>query len=354
MLLIQAFLSIGFVVLMGLLVLLSLRDDSRRLQVRLLACFAASVAALTLASLPKELTLPAPLYLLCRCIGVPNVGLAWWLGRSLFDDRFRIDAREWLGMGLLSVFQVWYLLQDAGAPVPDIPSRFAEIGLIPPVFVILHLLWTALGGLRDDLLEPRRRMRVQMVAVIVLASAVSLLAEQVPSPELERTIRGTVFLASACLIVSWLLRFNAETLRFEAPQIQEPQVQAQARPSVDPRDLPALQRLTEAMEVERAYLDPGLDLESLAARVRIPPHQLRMLINRGLGYRNFSVFVGRARVEAAKVALADPGKARVQILSIAMDAGFASLATFNRAFRALEGTTPTEFRRQALGGAPQN
>ena len=108
------------------------------------------------------------------------------------------------------------------------------------------------------------------------------------------------------------------------------------------------------MEVGRAYLDPVLDLESLAARVGIPPHQLRALINRGLGYRNFSTFVGRARVEAAKAALADPGKARVQILSIAMDAGFASLATFNRAFKLQEGTTPTEFRKQALGNAAQN
>jgi AraC-like DNA-binding protein len=44
----------------------------------------------------------------------------------------------------------------------------------------------------------------------------------------------------------------------------------------------------------------------------------------------------------------------VQILSIAMDAGFASLATFNRAFKVQEGTTPTEFRRQALGSAAQN
>jgi AraC-like DNA-binding protein len=350
MLLMQAFLSIGFVVLMGLIVFLSLRDGGNRLQVRLLACFAVSVAGLTLASLPPALALPAPLYLLCRCIGAWNVGLAWWLGRSLFDDRFRIDGREWLGMALLSVFQVLYLLQDMGVPVPRIPGRFAEIGIIPPVVVILHLIWVALGGLRDDLVQPRRRLRIQMVAVIVVASVVSLLAEWVPDPEIERTIRGVVFIAAACLAVSWLLRFNPEALRFEEREV--PSVPAPS--TVDPRDLPALQRLTEAMEIERAYLDPELDLESLAARVGVPSHQLRAIINRGLGYRNFSAFVGRARVEAAKAALADPGKARVQILSIAMDAGFASLATFNRAFKVQEGTTPTEFRRQALGGAPQN
>lgn len=350
MLLIQAILSIGFVVLMGLIVFLSLRDDGKRLQVRLLACFAASVAGLMLVSLPTALALPGSLYLLCRCIALPNIGLAWWFGRSLFDDRFRIDGREWLGMALLSVFQVLYLLQDTGAPIPRIPDRFSVIGFVPPIVVILHLVWAALGGLRDDLVQPRRRLRIQVVAVIVFASVVSLLAEEVSDPEIAFAMRGVVFLAAACLAVSWLLRFNPEALRFEEPEARP----APARSAVDPRDLPALQRLTEAMEVGRAYLDPELDLESLAARVGIPPHQLRALINRGLGYRNFSTFVGQARVEAAKAALADPGKARVQILSIAMDAGFASLATFNRAFKLQEGTTPTEFRRQALGDAAQN
>lgn len=350
MLLMQAFLSIGFVVLMGMIVFLSLRDGDNRIQVRLLACFAISVGGLALASLPTVLALPAPLYLLCRCVGAWNVGLGWWLVRSLFDDRFRIDAKECLGMALLSVFQVLYLLQDMGAPVPRIPDHFSEIGIIPPVFVILHLIWVALGGLRDDLVQPRRRLRIQMVAVIVFATVVSLLAEWVPDPEIERAIRGVVFFAAACLLVSWLLRFNPETLRFEEREVPA----APTLATVDPRDLPALQRLTDAMQIDHVYLEPDLDLESLAARVGIPPHQLRALINRGLGYRNFSAFVGRARVEAAKAALADPGKARVQILSIAMDAGFASLATFNRAFKAQEGITPTEFRRQALGGAPQN
>jgi AraC-like DNA-binding protein len=40
-----------------------------------------------------------------------------------------------------------------------------------------------------------------------------------------------------------------------------------------------------------------------------------------------------------------------------MDSGFASLATFNRVFRALEGVTPTEYRKKALENAqtaPQN
>jgi len=37
----------------------------------------------------------------------------------------------------------------------------------------------------------------------------------------------------------------------------------------------------------------------------------------------------------------------VPVLTIALDAGFQSLAPFNRAFKADTGLTPTEFRRRA-------
>ena len=42
---------------------------------------------------------------------------------------------------------------------------------------------------------------------------------------------------------------------------------------------------------------------------------------------------------------ADPAQAEVPILTIALDAGFQSLGPFNRAFKAVTGVTPTEYRR---------
>ena len=50
--------------------------------------------------------------------------------------------------------------------------------------------------------------------------------------------------------------------------------------------------------------------------------------------------------ETASTALADPAQAEVPVITIAMDAGFASLGPFNRAFKATTGVTPTEYRRQ--------
>ncbi|MEL6213465.1 MAG: AraC family transcriptional regulator, partial [Pseudomonadota bacterium] len=45
---------------------------------------------------------------------------------------------------------------------------------------------------------------------------------------------------------------------------------------------------------------------------------------------------------------ADPARARTPVLTIAMDAGFSSLAPFNRAFKNEIGKTPTAYRADAL------
>lgn len=104
------------------------------------------------------------------------------------------------------------------------------------------------------------------------------------------------------------------------------------------------------MTAERAYRQEGLTIGLLAARLKMPEYRLRTLINDGLGHRNFNAFLNRYRLEEAKAALADLGQADVPVLTIALDAGFQSLAPFNRAFKADTGLTPTEYRRRAATG----
>src|SRR5262249_27642144 len=59
-------------------------------------------------------------------------------------------------------------------------------------------------------------------------------------------------------------------------------------------------------------------------------------------------FVNGYRISWAKAALADPANGRLPILTIAYDAGFASLAPFNRAFRAEVGQSPRDYRARVL------
>jgi AraC-like DNA-binding protein len=305
--------------------------------------------------------LPAPLALrsfwsnVARALSIPSIGLCWWFACSLLDDRFRIGWLQWFGLMAASIFPTYYFLHSLGATVQQWPRAVLDVGIVPPLALCAHMLWMAIAGFRDDLLEGRRRFRLWIVAVIAVATVASLLSEEIGNLELGNVVRAFFAFCAALLVLFWLVKFSHEALAFEAKLVEtskEPVEQA-----IDPRDRVALSRLNAAMESDRAFLDPDLSLGLLAKRVGVPEHQLRALINGGLGHRNFSSYVAGLRIAHAKVALADPEKARQQILRISMDSGFASLATFNRVFKALEGVTPTEYRKNALENAqtaPQN
>ena len=117
---------------------------------------------------------------------------------------------------------------------------------------------------------------------------------------------------------------------------------------VPPADRLTLQRIEAAMAGE-LWRREGLTIGGMADQIGVPEHRLRRAINKDLGYRNFSAFVNGYRIDAAKAALAEPENAQRTILEIAFDCGFASLAPFNRAFRARTGTSPRDFRRDLVG-----
>ncbi len=107
-----------------------------------------------------------------------------------------------------------------------------------------------------------------------------------------------------------------------------------------------LEQLRPLMEEQAVYRDPGLSVDSLAARLQMPAYRLRQLINGELGYRNFNVFLNDHRIAAAARDLADTERDHLPILTIAMDVGFGSLAPFNRAFKERLGQTPSEYRAE--------
>jgi len=123
---------------------------------------------------------------------------------------------------------------------------------------------------------------------------------------------------------------------------------AASRVALSPPNQVWLKQLEHLMTVERVYRQESLSIGLLAVKLEIPEHRLRTLINEGLGHRNFNAFVNRYRIDEAKAALADPEQMDVPVLTIALDAGFASITPFNRAFKADAGLTPTEFRQMAL------
>jgi AraC-like DNA-binding protein len=100
-----------------------------------------------------------------------------------------------------------------------------------------------------------------------------------------------------------------------------------------------------AAEVDRLGLcrDPEVSLASVARALGTNTAYLSRALNEGLGM-SFSKFVNQRRVEAVKRRLEDETDAR-DLMTIALEAGFNSKASFNRAFGEIAGMTPSAFRR---------
>lgn len=91
------------------------------------------------------------------------------------------------------------------------------------------------------------------------------------------------------------------------------------------------------------WRDEALTLAVLARRLHTSPRTLSRALNEGLG-QTFNELVNRMRVDAVARELRDPARAGRDLLQIAFDAGFSSKASFNRAFKAYTGLTPSAFR----------
>lgn len=103
------------------------------------------------------------------------------------------------------------------------------------------------------------------------------------------------------------------------------------------------QRWADTLATAQAFRDPSLTLRSAARVVGTNEAYLSRALNEGLGL-SFSALIQRLRSEAVAEAL-DQG-AEADLLTLAHDAGFASKASFNRAFAARYEMSPSDYRRR--------
>lgn len=106
-----------------------------------------------------------------------------------------------------------------------------------------------------------------------------------------------------------------------------------------------LSALQKTMTEQKPYLNPDLTINDLAAMIKCNRHHLSQVMNESL-QQSFYDYINQYRVDEARQMLADPLKEEFKIASIAYDAGFNSLSTFNDVFKKITGTTPSAYKKQ--------
>ncbi len=105
-----------------------------------------------------------------------------------------------------------------------------------------------------------------------------------------------------------------------------------------------LQRLQQLIEQEQIYLEPTLNVRQVADRLEVNQTSLSQLINRHFD-KSFRELINHYRIEDVKTKLLD-SQNKASILSLALESGFNSEASFYRVFKNSTGLTPKAFIEQ--------
>lgn len=102
--------------------------------------------------------------------------------------------------------------------------------------------------------------------------------------------------------------------------------------------------LLAVMEAERPWQNSDLTLADLAGRLNTTPHKLSEVLNAQLN-QTFYDFVNGYRVREVQRRIAAGEARRVKMLTLALDAGFASKSTFNLVFKKHTNLTPSDYQQ---------
>jgi AraC-like DNA-binding protein len=282
--------------------------------------------------------------LLLLAMSFPVGGLFWLFVAAVFEDRPVTPAR--LAIAASPLVTGITMNATMGALSTGLWVAHNLLGGV----LVLHAGFIVVRGWRGDLIESRRRLRGMVFGAGVLFGVVEVTFSlgwrfQPGSPVHAFLVSGPW----GAVTMAILTLATAGVLLSGRPSLFGPSRRAEARADArnETADRQLLGKLQDFMAAG-GWKTEGLTIGAVAEALATPEHRLRRLINQRLGHRNFADFVNGHRIEAAKARLSDPAEARTTVAVIAFDLGYGSLGPFNRAFRAATGSSPTEWRRQAL------
>lgn len=275
----------------------------------------------------------------------------WWFCLSCFDSRFR------LGGAVLGIGMVWAVIAalDRGLLGETFAEKGLSLLLVPLGFAIVgHLVWRLLAERQGDLIEQRHDARIMVATLLGGMLFIDLTADALFGfawrPLAFAMTQNAMALAFGLWLAGRLLTVRANVLTFGVVKETLSPVQEAPLPSLR-HDGELHRRLLGLMETERVFLDPELTFIAFVERMGAPERAVRTLINHELGYDHFRTFLNYYRVAEARRLIGDRNRDG-KLITVALDSGFASLASFNRAFRAIEGRTPSEYRTAVYLGNP--
>ena len=282
--------------------------------------------------------------------------VVWLISRTLFREHKPISALHIslaaIIAGLIMFNQTWhYLVSLELQPLPEshimwrLKQGMNEItGLLSSCILVLSF-WEAVRAYKG-------KGRSQQFQSIIFASAyflavfnASILPNFIFSAAEIQRYNPFIIVSSALLITIaiQIVMVLQEKQRGCHSAIDKHDTLEQETVDVAPQLIAAIDKL---MNTQQLYLKNNLKLSDLAQALSVPEYRVSRAVRYHYKAANFNLFINQYRVKRAQQILLSEEAKDWSILSVALDSGFSSLATFNRVFKSIAGVIPNEFRRQ--------
>jgi AraC-like DNA-binding protein len=281
-------------------------------------------------------------------VSMASPALFWMFASTLFqmtESNQKLHLGHYLAVSVCIVLGVYQCFQ----PVAELDGSIIHVvSLVVTGTITILGLVDVFRNWQSDLVECRRFLRLSL-SVTTGAFLLFIVVNEFiyGHGEFPAFLNYTNIIVICIFAMSfgYIILVSNSNILMESIDELTPELVKEEIPKPSLADSQWLDKLTKAMEEQFYYRQVNLTIKSLSEYLIIPEHQLRRLINQHLGYRNFNDYLNRYRVRDAAQRLSDPKLVRIPILTIAIESGYASLTTFNKAFKTLKTMTPSEFRK---------
>lgn len=235
----------------------------------------------------------------------------------------------------------------------------------PPVYITILLVFKLMSGIfysisiliiikrfKTELKEWRSNKRKRYWITTITASFIlawiiivvlGIISSTTPISEFKISvytiIQTSIFVFIIYITVSFTLRYP---VLFEYRKVRD---KIRERLNVTDSEIEKLNKLLDdKMNKDMLYTNPELSLKSLSEQMGIHPNLLSYLINETYK-KNISTYINTLRVNDF-ILNANDKQNNETYLTLAFNAGFNSKATFNRIFKELIGTTPSNYLKK--------
>lgn len=210
-------------------------------------------------------------------------------------------------------------------------------GAVSMLLLFLHKglftkLWQSKGG----------RERYWLVMMLVVANIAVVIINLLRAGENIKAFEADAMLVVLGITFTYLA--STTLFRVYPPPVQLEAVSRFKQPDLTEEERAIADKVKKLMEVDKVYQEKTFSRADLAREIGCSENTLSRVVNISFGC-SFPKLLNDLRVEDAKNLLKNPN---IAIQVVASEAGFNSVASFNRVFREITGETPSGYRAYML------